>query len=106
MAIACDDSSEFWLSPSENPDEKQVIASEYVEGATGWTKKNEIDKYPSQISRDIELRDGGRYYIEVIHKQGEGDGFVQVFWPNPGVTEFQLISFEYTYVPFLQIRMP
>ena len=95
FAIASDDSSELWLSPSKNPDEKQLIASVFVEGATGWTKKNEINKYPNQISRDIKLREGGRYYIEVIHKQGEGDGFVQVFWSNPGVTEFQLISFEY-----------
>ena len=95
FAIASDDSSELWLSPSENPEEKQLIASVFAEGATGWTKKNEIDKYPSQISRDIKLRDGGRYYIEVIHKQGTGDGFVQVFWSNPGVTEFKLISSEY-----------
>ena len=43
----------------------------------------------------MELHNGGRYYIEVIHKQGEGDGFVQVFWSNPDVTEFQLISSEY-----------
>ena len=95
FAIASDDSSELWLSPSENPDEKQLIASVFVEDATGWTKKNELNKYPNQISRDIQLRNGGRYYIEVVHKQGEGDGFVQVFWSNPGVTEFQLISSEY-----------
>jgi len=95
FAIASDDSSELWLSPSESPEEKQLIASVFVEGAIGWTRKNEINKYPSQISRDIELRTGSRYYIEVIHKQGEGDGFVQVFWSNPGVTDFKLISSEY-----------
>ena len=95
FAIASDDSSELWLSLSEIPEEKQLIASVFVEGATGWTRKNEIDKYPRQISRDIKLRYGGRYYIEVIHKQGQGDGFVQVFWSNPGITEFELISSEY-----------
>ena len=95
FAIASDDSSELWLSPGENPDEKQLIASVFVEGATGWTRKNEINKYSSQISRDIKLRDGSRYYIEVIHKQSGGVGFVQVFWSNPGVTEFKLISSEY-----------
>ena len=95
FAIASDDSSELWLSPSENSDEKELIASVFIEGATGWTTKNEINKYPNQISRDIELREGGRYYIEVIHKQGEGAGFVQVFWSNPGVTDFKLISSEY-----------
>ena len=95
FAIASDDSSELWLSPSENPEEKQLIASVFVEGATGWTRKNEIDKYPSQISRDIELRNGDRYYIEVLHKQGTGNGFLQVFWSKPGITEFKLISSEY-----------
>ncbi|XP_020601633.1 N-acetyl-beta-glucosaminyl-glycoprotein 4-beta-N-acetylgalactosaminyltransferase 1-like [Orbicella faveolata] len=95
FAIASDDSSELWLSPSENPEEKQLIASVFVDGAAGWTTKNEINKYTSQISRDIALRNGGRYYIEVVHKQGEGDGFVQGFWSNPGVTDFKLISSEY-----------
>ena len=95
FAIASDDSSELWLSPSENPDEKQLIASVFVEGATGWTRKNDLSKYPSQISKDIKLRIGSRYYIEVIHKQGGGDGFAQVFWSNPGVADFKLISSEY-----------
>ena len=95
FAIASDGSSELWFSPSENPEGKQLIASVSVEGATGWPTKNELNKYPNQISRDIELREGGRYYIEVIHKQGEGDGFVQVFWSTPGVTDFKLICSEY-----------
>ena len=95
FAIASDDSSELWLSPSENPDEKQLIASVFVEGATAWTRKNEITKYPNQTSRDIKLRSGSRYYIEVIHKQGKGVGFVQVFWSNPGVKDLKLISSEY-----------
>ena len=95
FAIASDDSSELWLSPSENPDEKQLIASVFVEGAAGWTRKNEVSKYPTQISRDIKLRTGSRYYIEVIHKQGVGDGFLQVFWSNPGDKNFKLISSKY-----------
>ena len=95
FAIASDDSSELWLSPSENPDEKQLIASVFVEGSTAWTRKNEINKYPNQTSRDIKLRSRSRYYIEVIHKQGKGAGFVQVFWSNPGVKDLKLISSEY-----------
>ena len=68
-------------------DEKQLIARVFAESATG--------KYPIQTSRDIKLRNGNRYYIEIIHKQGEGAGFVQVFWSNPGVPDFKLISSEY-----------
>ena len=95
FAIASDDSSELWLSPSENPDEKQLIASVFVEGDTSWTRKNELSKYPNQILRDIKLRAGSRHYIEVIHKQGEGDGFLQVFWSNPGDKNFKLINSKY-----------
>ena len=95
FAIASDDSSELWLSPSENPDEKQLIASVSVEGAAGWTRKNELSKYPNQISRDTKLRTGSRYYIEAIHKQGEGNGFLQVFWSIPGDKNFKLISSKY-----------
>ena len=44
FAIASDDSSELWLSPSENPDEKQLIARVFAESATGkyplkWIKE-------------------------------------------------------------------
>ena len=95
FAIASDDSSELWLSKSEVPEEKQLIASVSSEGAAGWTKKNELDKYPNQVSREVELRNGSRYYIEVIHKQGAGDGFVQVFWLRPDEKDFKLISSEY-----------
>ena len=61
FAIASDDSSELWLSPSKNPDEKQLIASVFIEGAASWTKKNELNKYPNQTSSDIKLRKGSRY---------------------------------------------
>ena len=53
FAIASDDSSEFWLSLSEEPEEKQLIASVSAEGVKGWTKKNELNKYPNQVSRDV-----------------------------------------------------
>ena len=48
-----------------------------------------------QFCQILLIRYGGRYYIEVIHKQGEGVGFVQVFWSNPGIPEFELIGSEY-----------
>ena len=95
FAIASDDSSELWLSRSEIPEEKQLIASASSENSTGWTKKNELNKYPNQISRNVELYNGRRYYIEVIHKQGIGDGFLQVFWLRPDDTDFKMVSSEY-----------
>ena len=95
FAIASDDSSELWLSPSENPDEKIMIARVFTRESAAWTRKSELDKYPDQFSNDVKLRGEKRYYIEVIHKQGSGDGFVQVFWKRSNGTDFKVISSEY-----------
>lgn len=95
FAIASDDSSELWLSPSEDPEKKSMIARVFTAESAAWTQKNELHKYPDQISKDVTLRAGKRYYIEVVHKQGSGDGFVQVFWKRSGDADFKLISSEY-----------
>lgn len=95
FAIASDDSSELWLSPSEFPEEKLMIAGVFTNESAAWTQKNQLDKYPEQRSNDVKLRGGKRYYIEVIHKQGSGDGFVQVFWKRSSGADFKVISSEY-----------
>ena len=95
FAISSDDESELWLSRSEDPSEKQLIARVFKQAASAWTKMNESNKYSDQISENLMLLEGSRYYIEVIHKQGVGSGFVQVFWKNFKDADFQLISLDY-----------
>ena len=92
FAIVSDDSSELWLSSSEDPNQKQLIARVFKEGVAAWAKLNQLHKYPDQISKDIKLRKGSKYYIEVLHKQGTWDGFVQVFWKSLQHKDFKLIS--------------
>lgn len=73
--IASDDNSELWLSTDDNPANKVKIA--YVNGATpvnGW------GKYPSQRSPGIQLTGGQRYYIEALHKEGNGADHLAVAW--------------------------
>jgi hypothetical protein len=73
--IASDDNSELWLSTDENPANKVRIA--YLNGSSplnGW------GKYPSTISQSIQLLGGHRYYIEVLHKEGNGADHVSVAW--------------------------
>ena len=79
FAIVSDDASELRLSSSEDPNQKKLIARVFKEGVSAWAKLNQFNKYPDQISKEIKLRKGNKYYIEVLHKQGIGDGFVQVF---------------------------
>ncbi|XP_020610741.1 N-acetyl-beta-glucosaminyl-glycoprotein 4-beta-N-acetylgalactosaminyltransferase 1-like [Orbicella faveolata] len=95
FAIVSDDTSELWLSSSEDPNRKQLIARVFTEGETAWAQRNQLDKYPDQISEDMYLLKGSKYYLEVLHKQGIGDGFVQVFWKSFQEKEFKLISSEY-----------
>ena len=84
--IASDDHSELWLSDGPNPDNKQKIA--YVAGAT---QKRQWNKYPSQQSAKIFLRRGGRYYVEVLHKENLGYDHVSVGWILPtGVAELPI----------------
>jgi RHS repeat-associated protein len=73
--IASDDYSELWLSPDD-----QVNAKEKIASVSGYTGHNEWTKYPSQASNAISLVAGTRYYIEVLHKEGaEGDN-LSVGW--------------------------
>ena len=95
FAIASDDESELWLSPSDDPKEKQLIARVFKEGVSAWTKKDELRKYPGQISEHLMLSGDRKYYIEVVHKQGAALGFVQVYWKRRNDTNFYLISSEY-----------
>ncbi len=95
FAIVSDDTSELWLSSNEDPNEKKMIARVFTEDATAWVRINQLHKYPDQISNDVKLRNDSKYYIEVLHKQGAGDGFVQVFWKSSQEKDFKLISAEY-----------
>ncbi len=77
--IASDANSEMWLSTDDSPANKTRIA--YV---PGWTNSREWTKYPEQQSSPIPLVSGGKYYIEVLHKEASGNDNIAVAWgPNP-----------------------
>ena len=95
FAIASDDESELWFSLSDDPSEKQLIARVFKEGDGAWTEKNELNKYPKQISEHFTLVEDKKYYIEVFLKQGVALGFVQVYWKRSTEKNFRIISSEY-----------
>lgn len=96
FGIASDDSSELWLSTSEYPKDKELIARVFDKDAIGWTQKDELDKYTDQVSTtSVKLERGKKYYIEVLHKQIGGAGFVQVFWKASDDFNFKLITSDY-----------
>jgi hypothetical protein len=84
--IASDDNSELWLSSTQDPADKRLIAS-----VPGWNYPDEYDYYPSQESSVILLKAGKKHYIEALHKEGWGGDNLTVRWKGPGL-KWQVIQ--------------
>jgi hypothetical protein len=80
--IASDANSELWLSTDADPCHRSRIA--YVPGDTN---SREWTKYPQQQSVPISLATNGKYYIEVLHKEGTGNDNIAVAWQGPGLSQ-------------------
>ena len=77
--IAGDDSAELWMSADESAAGKQRIAY-----TTSPTALRGFDLSPTQQSAPIALQAGGKYYIEVLHKDATGTDHVSVGWNRVG----------------------
>jgi hypothetical protein len=75
--IAADDGSELWLSTTNSPANKVLIASK-----SGYTSyRNYSGGGQSAL---INLTAGQRYYVEILHKEGSGGDHLSVAWKAPG----------------------
>ncbi|WP_426062029.1 PA14 domain-containing protein, partial [Hymenobacter sp. B1770] len=82
FSIVGDDAAELYLSTDADPAKKVRIAS-----CAGWTSGNrDFTRYPSQQSATIQLQAGTRYYIEALHHQSWGPGYLAVAWRLPNGT--------------------
>ncbi len=90
FTITSDDVSEFYLSTDENPTNKTKVAE-----VTGYTGVTEYTKYPEQNSSAISLLGGGKYYVEVLHKEGAGGDHFQVYWQTPSNSNRVIIDGSY-----------
>jgi signal transduction histidine kinase len=82
--IASDNSSELWLSATDELTKIKRIAfiSRY-----GWVAPREWTHYPSQRSENIYLEAGKAYYIEALQEQANGDDHLAVAWQGPSVRQ-------------------
>ena len=94
FAITSDDTSELWLSRNEDPASSEMIARVYSPHESAWTEEGDFKKYPDQISREILLHAGKKYYIESLSKQGSGAAHVAVYWSYRNA-RFEIISSKY-----------
>jgi signal transduction histidine kinase len=78
--IASDNSSQLWLSSSDDPRKAQRIAfiSRY-----SWVAPREWSHFPSQRSETIFLKAGQSYYIEALQEQTSGNDHLAVAWQGP-----------------------
>lgn len=90
--ISSDDNGQLFLSPDENPGEKQKIAE-----VPGWTHSRQWDKYPQQRSVPIYLEHDKLYYIEALMKEGAGDDNLAVRWQWPDGSMEESISAQHLY---------
>jgi hypothetical protein len=88
--IASDDRSELWLSTDADAAHISKIAE--VSSGFGYTYTYQWDKYTSQKSSLKSLTAGGKYYIEILHKQNATGNHVEVSWQGPGVATQQIID--------------
>jgi ELWxxDGT repeat protein len=79
--ISSDDQSQLYISDDPTEEDKRLIAWVY-----GYTPFRNYDKYPTQKSGQIYLEANRKYYIEVRHKEGNGNDFVSVGWQLPDGT--------------------
>ena len=92
FAITSDDTSELWLSANEDPRKVRLVASVDTTDGVAWTEPGDYKKYPSQISGEVFLETGQRYFIEALHKQGGGLSHVYVLWKPPRAKQFEVIT--------------
>lgn len=73
--VCADDSCELWLSGTESPDGRRLLAS-----VPSYVPFEVWDRYGSQRSMPVSLEAGRAYYIEVLYKQDLGRGHLFVAW--------------------------
>ena len=88
--ISSDDNGELWLSPDQNPANKERIAH-----VPGWTQSRVWEKYPEQRSVSITLQQGKSYYVEALMKEGRGGDNLAVKWQKPDGSSDQPIAGAY-----------
>ena len=96
FAIVSDGTSELWLSPDEDPASSQMIAHVYSPHISAWIEERDYKEYPDQISKEIYLHAGNKYYIETLSKPSSKVAHLAVYWSYGSFSSsFEIISSQY-----------
>ncbi|MFN3875619.1 MAG: PKD domain-containing protein, partial [Flavobacteriales bacterium] len=78
FTVTSDDASAVYLSLNAEARFRRLICS-----VPGNTLAAEFDKYSSQVSEPILLQAGAHYYVELLHKEGNGNDHFALYWQTP-----------------------
>ena len=93
FGIASDDSSELWLSKDTDWRNSRLLCNVGSRDEPSWTSQNDwFNSFPSQVSNEVYLQQGHKYYIEIMHLQLGWGNFLRVAWKKPGITDFEVID--------------
>ncbi|MEI7957004.1 MAG: PA14 domain-containing protein, partial [Verrucomicrobiota bacterium] len=96
--IIANDTAELWLSDSESWQGKKLIArADQHSGQARWTRgANQGGKplFSEQVAK-VTLKQGQRYYVEILHKQMSKEDFCMVGWVVPGGSSPEVIGSEF-----------
>ncbi len=92
--ISGDDQAELYLSPTEDPFDKQLLTT--LTDPTGFRT---WDSFAFQQTSPVSMIQGEKYYIEVIHKENNADDHISLGWQRPDSIIEQPISGIYFSIP-------
>ena len=88
--VSGDDAAEFSISTDATPGNlKRICFATKPSGRENWTNE------PSQISAPIPLKPGGRYFVELLHKETWGSDNFAVAWARDGDRQPVVINGSY-----------
>ncbi|XP_047128210.1 beta-1,4-N-acetylgalactosaminyltransferase 3 isoform X2 [Hydra vulgaris] len=92
FAVSCDDNCEVWLSNSTDIFSTQKIVYVGTKEEPANTDVGDFKRFSTQISQEIFLEAGKKYFIEALHKQAAFKDHFLLAWLAPGWIRVKTIT--------------
>ena len=92
FAVSCDDNCEVWLSNSTDEHSTKKIVYVGTKEEPANTEVGDFKRFSSQISNEIHLEAGKKYFIEALHKQAAFKDHFLLAWLAPGWVRVKTIA--------------
>jgi uncharacterized protein (DUF1800 family) len=90
FAVSGDDAVEFSIASGASPGDLRRICF-----ATRASGRDNVRSEVTQISDPVALKPGGRYFVELLHREAWSSDYFAVAWAREGDNRFQVIDGSY-----------